>query len=40
MCLISHLDANPFGVKTDLKKTITGSLQQVRKAIDSASKAA
>lgn len=38
--LIDHLDSNPFGVKTDLKETITSSLQQVHKTIENASKVA
>lgn len=38
--LIKHIDANPFGVKTDLQKTITASLRNVQKTVENASKAA
>ena len=31
--LIEHLDKNPFGVKVDLKATLSQSLTQVAKAI-------
>jgi hypothetical protein len=31
--LIAHIDANPFGVKTDLKKTLTESLTHMAQAI-------
>ena len=31
--LIEHLDSNPFGVKTNLKVTLSNSLSQVAKAI-------
>lgn len=38
--LIQHIDSNPFGIKTDLKKTITASLHHVHKTVENASKAA
>ena len=31
--LIDHLDNNPFGIKTNLKATLSASLTQVARAI-------
>jgi hypothetical protein len=31
--LIEHIDANPFGVKTNLKAVLTNSLTHMAKAI-------
>jgi hypothetical protein len=37
--LIAHIDANPFGVKTELKKKLGTSLRGVAKVMTAANKA-